>query len=69
MTKTFTLPKNLQEYMVTEAKNPFELLGHVRESGFEQTPSANCIRNILNFSKNLDVHPSERLGHLVYLKS
>jgi len=32
-------------------------------------PSAFCINNILNFSKNLEVKTSENLGHVNFLRS
>jgi len=32
-------------------------------------PSAFCINNILNFSKNLEVKKSETLGHVSFLRS
>lgn len=69
MTKTFTLQKNLQEHILPKGKKPFEALGQSTERSLSEGPSADCIRNILNFSKNLDVRHSEHLGHLVYLKS
>ncbi len=69
MTKTFTLPKNLQEHLAQNEKDRIDASGTSRDAVFIDGPSAQCIRNILNFSKNLDVRPSEHLGHLVYLKS
>jgi hypothetical protein len=69
MTKTFTLPKNLQESLVSKGKDPLESEILQLNGSLPLVPSSDCIRNILNFSKNLDVRPSEHLGHLMYLKS
>jgi len=69
MTKTFTLPKNLQEHVAPNDNDRLNSSGTSLDVVLTHGPSAQCIRNILNFSKNLDVRPSEHLGYLVYLKS
>ncbi|MBL7900390.1 MAG: hypothetical protein JNK73_00185 [Bacteroidia bacterium] len=69
MTKTFTHSNDLQEHVLPKGKYPLGASGLNPERLFADGPSADCIRNILNFSKNLDVRPSEHLGHLMYLKS
>jgi len=69
MTKTFTLPKLIQETLdnskpefkssfLDEESNPINLL-----------PSKDSILKILNFSRNLEVMTSKTLGPLVCLKS
>ncbi len=61
MTKTFTSHLDITEKNTKEAK----LLNVIQNT----EPSAQTIQNILNYSKNLEVYPSNHLQFIEVLKS
>ncbi len=66
MQKTSTLEFDTLNF-TTEEKELKALLFNDNQKADE--PSAFCISNILNFSKNLEVKPSESIGFVNYLRS
>lgn len=64
MIKTFT-------HSIKESSNTRSEQGllSVSSLSLEEKPSQACLRNILNFSKTLEVQKSELLGTLHYLRS
>lgn len=67
MIKLFT--PSLYEIQTTKAAESLPDQSEVRLTLPPDRPSSACIRNILNFSKNLEVRTSETLGTIHYLRS
>jgi hypothetical protein len=66
MQKTFTLEFDTLN-IAKEEKELKAML--INDNQKQDEPSNFCINNILNYSKNLEVQKSEKLGTVDYLKS
>lgn len=61
MIKTSTLPSSLQNTKAPETSKEEQILPSPNAFGIAD-PSANCINNILNYSKSLKVFKSELIS-------